>query len=294
MTVLRAPIIALMPDHVSSEQRSAANGLINLMGGLGGLVAFLVLAPLWDLGHLWPFVLGGGLLLVVLPVLSRVIDRKPPYAEPLDDEETTPLALLLAGARSLFQPARRQALRILSAIAVYTLGFAAVEAQFTTYATERLGLTGGLAGLLLGAFSLAFVLAAVPAGAAGVRLGKASAMRYGLVVMPLGLLAAAFSTGMIALGASLVVAGIGWSLVVVQAYPWVADLGGRQRIGFFTGMYYLFTMGAAVIAPALAGLLMDTFGDSSLFVMAIAALLLGLVLLPRNEKAAAVEIAGAD
>jgi MFS family permease len=287
MTVLRAPIIALMPDHVSPEQRSAANGLINLMGGLGGLVAFLVLAPLWDLGRIWPFLLGGVLLFVVLPLLWRVIDRKPPHAEPLEGEETTPLGSLLAGARQLFLPAQRQALRILTAIAVYTIGFAAVEAQFTVYATERLGLSGGLAGLLLGAFSLAFVLAAVPAGALGVRLGKASAMRYGLLVMPAGLLAAAFSGSVIPLGVSLVVAGIGWALVTVQAYPWVADLGGRNRIGFFTGMYYLFTMSAAVIAPALAGLLMDAFGDSSLFILAILALIVGFVLLPRSEKAVA-------
>jgi MFS family permease len=287
MTVLRAPIIALMPDHVSPKHRSAANGLINLMGGLGGLVAFLVLAPLWDLGRIWPFLLGGVLLLVVLPVLWHVIDRKPPFAEPLEAEETTPLASLLAGARLLSQPAQRQALRILTAIAVYTIGFAAVEAQFTVYATERLGLSGGLAGLLLGAFSLAFVLAAVPAGTVGVRLGKATAMRYGLIVMPAGLLAAAFSSSVIPLGASLIIAGIGWALVTVQAYPWVADLGGRNRIGFFTGMYYLFTMTAAVIAPALAGLLMDVAGDGMLFVMAIIALLAGFLLLPRSEVAAA-------
>src|SRR5690606_26585477 len=36
MTVLRAPVIALMPDHVAPERRSQANGLINLMGGIGG------------------------------------------------------------------------------------------------------------------------------------------------------------------------------------------------------------------------------------------------------------------
>lgn len=286
MTVLRAPIIALMPDHVSPDQRSAANGLINLMGGLGGLVAFLVLAPLWDLGRFWPFALGGFLLLVVVPILWRVVERKPAFAEPLQDEETTPLGSLLVGARSLFQPAQRQALRVLTAIGVYTIGFAAVEAQFTVYATEQLGLSGGIAGLLLGAFSLAFVLSALPAGTLGVRIGKAAAMRYGMIIMPIGLIAAAFAGTLVPLGAALVVAGIGWALINVQAYPWIADLGGRNRIGFFTGMYYLFTMSAAVFAPALAGLLMDLFGDRFLFGLAVTAIAVAFVLLPRSEKEA--------
>src|SRR5690606_2288601 len=124
-------------------------------------------------------------------VLWRVVDRRPAFAEPLEGEETTPLGALLAGARSLVQPGQRQALRLLVAVAAYTVGFAAVEAQFTVYATESLGLTGGLAGLLLGGFSLAFVLAAVPAGLVGGRIGKAGAMRVGLVAMPVGLLGAA-------------------------------------------------------------------------------------------------------
>lgn len=289
MTVLRAPVIALMPDHVAPKLRSQANGLINLMGGVGGLLAFFVLAPLWDLGRNWPFLLGGALLLLALPVLLRVVDRKPAFAEPLaDDDETTPLSALFKGARSLLEPRRREALRLLGAMGTYMLGFTAVEAQFTVYATERLGLSGGTAGLLLGVFSLAFVAAALPAGLLGGRLGKASAMRIGLVVMPAGLLGALLSPTIVPLGASLVLAGFGWALVNVQAYPWIADLGGRDRIGFFTGMYYLFTMSAAVIGPALAGAAMDAFGDPALFVLAILALIGGLLLLPRRELAAEV------
>lgn len=286
MTVLRGPVIALMPDHVAQGLRSQANGLINLMGGLGGLLAFLVLGPLWDLGRHWPFVLGGALLLLALPVLMRVVDRRPAFAEPLSaDDEATPLRALLRDAGALFSPGQRHALRLLCTMAIYTLGFAAVEAQFTTYAVEHLGISGGLAAILLGAFSLAFVLAALPAGLVGGRVGKPKAMRYGLIIMPVGLAAAAFATSTLPLGAALVLAGFGWALVNVQAYPWVADLGGRERIGFFTGMYYLFTMTAAVIGPGLGGLAMDLFGDSALFILAIGALLAGLFLLPKRESA---------
>lgn len=42
MAIFRAPVIALMPDTVPSQSRSKANGVVNFMGGLGALLAFLV------------------------------------------------------------------------------------------------------------------------------------------------------------------------------------------------------------------------------------------------------------
>ena len=59
--------------------------------------------------------------------------------------------------------------------------------------------------------------------------------------------------------------GLGWALVNVSAYARVADLGGTTRIGFFTGMYYLFSMAGAVLGPGLIGLGMDALGVSALF-----------------------------
>jgi maltose/moltooligosaccharide transporter len=41
MAVFRTPVVALMPDLTPSALRSKANGVINLMGGLGGVLAFL-------------------------------------------------------------------------------------------------------------------------------------------------------------------------------------------------------------------------------------------------------------
>jgi MFS family permease len=82
----------------------------------------------------------------------------------------------------------------------------------------------------------------------------------------------------------LVLAGAAWALVNVQAYPLVADLGGRDRIGFFTGLYYLFSMGAAVMAPALAGAAMDAFGLPALFPLAAAGVAAGALALARARR----------
>ena len=137
---------------------------------------------------------------------------------------------------------------------------------------------------MLGAFSVAFVLAALPAGLVGTRLGKVRAMSLGLATLPLVFLALTLLRPLPLVAAALVLAGFAWALVNVQAYPLVADLGGRDRIGFFTGLYYLASMAAAVVSPAIAGLAMDLFGLSALFPVAATGVALGFVALQRARR----------
>src|SRR5512147_2314632 len=42
MAFWRTPVVALMPDVTPSRFRSQANGIINFMGGVGSIIAFLV------------------------------------------------------------------------------------------------------------------------------------------------------------------------------------------------------------------------------------------------------------
>ena len=49
MALWRTPVVALMPDITPSRFRSQANGIINFMGGVGSIIAFLFGADLYDL-----------------------------------------------------------------------------------------------------------------------------------------------------------------------------------------------------------------------------------------------------
>jgi len=42
MAIWRTPVVALMPDVTPSKYRSQANGVINFMGGIGSIIAFLI------------------------------------------------------------------------------------------------------------------------------------------------------------------------------------------------------------------------------------------------------------
>src|SRR5512139_2423849 len=63
MALFRSPTIALLGDLFPSAQRSTANGIINLMGGLGAIAAFLVGGALYAMGKVAPFVFGSIVLL---------------------------------------------------------------------------------------------------------------------------------------------------------------------------------------------------------------------------------------
>lgn len=262
MTLLRAPLIALMPDHTPSEKRASANGVINFMGGLGGILAFFALAPLYDVAPRLPFLAAGGVLLLALVCLWLSAERHPPYTSPAEGRGNA-LGSLLRGVKGLAGIEYRTARFTLFAVALYFVGFSGLEAQFSTYATEALGLSGGRAGVLLGMFSVSFVLFALPAGFLGNRVGKARLMLAGLFSLTFLFTLAPLLTS--SLPVFLFTAGLGWALVNVPAYALVADLGGETRIGFFTGMYYLFSMTGAVVGPGLIGLAMDAFGAASLF-----------------------------
>lgn len=284
MTIYRAPVIALMPDHTPQEKRSTANGLINFMGGVGALLALFALAPLYDSAKSYPFIIGGAVLLLAFVLLFLIVDRRPAYVnvETENSEETMALTSLRRDIGKLVHPTFRGHLLILTAIFLYFIGYSGVEAQFSVYATEYLGASGGEAGLTLGFFSLSFVLFAVPAGLLGSRLGKSQTMLLGLVCLPAIFLILPWVTSFLWLKILLFIGGIAWALINVQAYPLVADLGGTTKIGFFTGMYYLFSMASSVVAPAILGLTMDLFGHPALFFSAAASFVVAFILLRKG------------
>jgi len=208
-------------------------------------------------------------------------DRHPANVTIGSVEDEAPLLPALAReAVSLTRAPLRGAAVLLLAVFFCTLGYSALEAQFSTYATQTLGMSGGRAGSLLGAASLAYVAAAVPAGRLAKRFGSATIMTIGASTMAAALVLVSFLENASSLPVVLAIGGVAWAMVLVPAYPLVVNQGGAAQNGFFTGMYYLFGSIASITGPALIGATMDVFGNRALFVsvavsMAIGALLVG-------------------
>ena len=271
MAFWRTPVVALMPDVTPSQFRSQANGVINLMGGIGTIIASLVGSTLYEINVNFPFWMGS--VLVVLAALLVFIFIKEP--KEYEKEEVKPD--LFASLRELFQEKEKSGLRILFAIFFWFLAYTGIEAFLTLYATRRLGISEGDAGRLMGHMGIFFVLFALVAGLAGSRLGRRVSIAAGLFVMglltvclavlPVDLLTISL-TKLPVLGTIRVVnlflmgAGIAWSFVNINSLPMVVDLTTAARIGTFTGLYYLFSTFSAIVGPNLNGLIVQLSGNN--------------------------------
>ncbi len=280
----RGPVISLMPDHTPPEKRSAANGIINLMGGVGTLIAFGGLSLIYDIDPRLTFGIGAVILLFTLAIVFIKADRHPPYIDNSPVEAKNPIREAARGIRVLFRPAYSGQLLVLAAMLSYFIGFAGLDAMFPIYGVETLGLTEGRAAFILTTFAGSFLVFALLAGWIGTRLGKVPAMLLGLAIVPVLFLSAIPVRDPFIIGGIFVVAGFAWALVNVQAMPLIADLGGRDRVGFYIGLYYIFTMFGQMIGPFVLGSAMDLMGNHGMFVAGAGVYALGFALLRAGYK----------
>ncbi len=288
MAFWRTPVVALMPDITPSRFRSQANGIINLMGGLGTIIASLVGSTLYEINVNFPFWMGSAL--TILAALLVFIFIK----EPKTYEEKEKQPNMFASLSELARDKDKSGMRILFAIFFWFLSYQGVESFLTLYATKHLGIPEGDAGRMSGHMGIFFVLFAIIAGIIGSRLGRRKTISIGIVgmgllVLLIALLPVDFLTtelvklpalGMIrVVNLFLMAAGITWSFININSLPMVVDLTVAARIGTFTGLYYLFSTLAAIIGPNLNGLIVQLAGNNYGMVMVIAPVFLVVALI---------------
>ncbi|MFX1262770.1 MAG: MFS transporter, partial [Promethearchaeota archaeon] len=230
MAFYRGPVVALMPDVVSSEQRSKANGVINLMGGIGAIYAFGVSPWLYGIddatiggilgvsaaqaGPVLAFMTTSAIMLVSVAILFLVV--KEPEVPPVDLQEPKEIGIIEA-FRQAASMSDKSALAVLGAIMFWFLGFNALETWFTTYGNLILSFETNQATFLMTAFSLTFVLFAVPAGFMAGRLGRRNTILAGLVGLIAILTLATFMTDYWTLFALLGIGGFFWAMINVNS-----------------------------------------------------------------------------
>jgi len=281
MALFRSPVVALMPDITPSKYRSQANGIINFMGGLGALLVFFGGKPLYDRKTSLPFLVGGLLMfaasmLVVIFLREKLPEPEEPGAGKISfrasiQELVANLKDVVAGEKSLFF--------ILLGILCWFIGFNSIETFFTSYAKYHLGMEESTGALILGFFSVTFMVTSIASGFLGSRIGRNRTIRVGLVVLVVILLTSLFIRQFLPLALVFVIGGFGWALVNVNSLPMVVDMTTLAKVGGYTGLYYFFSQAANIAAPPLAGVLIDAFGYASLMIFAAVMFLLAFFIM---------------
>jgi maltose/moltooligosaccharide transporter len=259
MALFRSPIIAWLGDLFVPDDRSKANGVINLMGGVGGLLAYFGGGILFNaFGRSAPFVAGAVAMAVALLVVLLVVKEPPELSGGQDQEQ----AGVVDNLKVLFANPDKSGVFVLLGILLWFMAFNALETGLSSFAVFTLGMRAGMASIYAGSVTVSFILFAVPAGFLGTRFGRGTTIRIGLIGLTiLTLLGYFFIQGALVFVVVLVLAGFLWAMVNVNSLPLVYDHGDERRIGAYTGLYYFSSQLAAVLGPTLGGIAVDALGD---------------------------------
>lgn len=307
MSLWRSPVISLMPDVTARPLRSQANGIINLMGGVGSILAFLVGGILSDVREdkFFAFLFATVIMLIALLILLRFV-REPDSlvykkqhnlpvtdtianrwaaqslaqrgtAEP-DTDEPEEKQRSLTAFLGLSRAHKVSLVFLLFAIFTWFMGFNAIETFFTLFATNEYGVTGGQATMMLTGFSLTFLLFAFPAGLIGQKIGRKRTITIGLIGIVLMFLPILTHPSQLLVQILLLGGGFFWACVNINSLPMVLEFASVKSIGSFTGYYYLFSFTAAIVSPILYGFIQDRAHTYSLlFLYAVICFAVALV-----------------
>ncbi len=280
MALFRSPAISWLGDLFRPEDRSKANGVINLMGGVGGLLAYLVGGMLFEqFGRSAPFIAGAVATVVALVVVLIFVKEPPPTeAQAITNKEKS--AGVLANLKNVFSNPDKSGLYVLLSILLWFIAFNALETALSSFAVFVLGISPGKASIYSASITFSFLVFAIPAGLIATRIGRRLAIRIGLagltLLLPVGWLIIQDTVTFIVV---LVICGIFWALVNGNILPLVYDHGDERKIGAYTGLYYFASQSAAVLGPTMGGILVDVMGDQYRYIWLFSTVFMALAFL---------------
>jgi MFS family permease len=279
MAAFRTPVIALMPDLTPSPLRSKANGVINLMGGLGGVLAFLAGGALYKIYRPLPFWISGLVMLASVAVLWAFIKEPKELVESAADREAG-FRGLAAGLRGLPPENARSLTFLILAIFFWFVGYNAIETFFSSYGVSVLGVAEDTAGLIFSVAYVTFILFSIPSGFIATRFGRRRTIQVGLAIFGALLLVVFFLPNLYVAVGALALGGMAWSLVNINSLPMVVDISPSEKVlGTYTGLYYVAGTLAAVVGPILNGWIVETASFNYNLIFVVTPAFFGLAIL---------------
>ena len=221
MASFRSPAVALMPDVTPKPLRSQANAMINLMGGLGGAVAFVIYTVgFWVADDPFTQIFAVcAAAMVALLVAFLFLVNEPKYVEECkkeceaygisnDDDaeeivkehkaEEAPVeqAEAPAGAPATSLSPEEEALNkkkherafkrsfffILASTFMWFMGYNAISSNLSVYCTKVLNQSAAVASVISGASMAVSAIAFIPVGMLAVKIGRRKSVLLGFAL----------------------------------------------------------------------------------------------------------------
>ena len=287
MMMYRNPAVALMPDITPKPLRAKANGIINIMGYIGGAFAtvlgiFLVTTKYLSAPdgsrNIWiielPFVIASVLMVISALVLFFTI-KENKLAEEMKEEmelgeKLAAIETPVDDDKPMSKANKIMLFSILGAEFLWFMADNAIGTYIGNYVIYFLDAKSSATMILTIAGGLASVIGFAIAGFIADKIGRKWTISLGLIITVLGLLVMCFINRSqntyldeatntqyhsfpVLLYVVWVLKGFGMSLVHNCSFPMVVELCSSKKIGRFTGLYYAASMSAQTITPILLG-----------------------------------------
>ena len=291
----RNPAVALMPDITPKPLRSKANGIINIMGYIGGAFATVVgivfvlsqylgtsvdangnpKPHTWAYHNIWaieaPFLIASILMLISAIILFFTIKENKIEEEIKDDMARGELEAEVVDKVEEDQPLtkgnRTMLLLILSAEFFWYMADNGIGTFLVNYTINFLKTDSSYAMINTIVGGVGSILGFSFGGLIASKIGRKWTVVSGLGLTVFGYafwsLLTFTVTGLAGCGTFPIwlygvwfLKGLGMSLVHVNSFPMVVELCPNSKIGEFTGYYYAASMSAQTITPIALGALL--------------------------------------
>ncbi|MFX1393571.1 MAG: MFS transporter [Promethearchaeota archaeon] len=288
MGFYRSQAVALMPDFIVPKHRSKGNAIINLMGGVGAIMAYIMGWILIIEGHpetiALAFLLVAVIMVFSLIILLFTVKEKKSYSyqlileieakegQKIIDKNKKPG--LIESFRDILSEKDKSTLFMLLAIFFWFVAYQALEALFTLYAWEVLGIDRGPAAGMLLFVALPFIIMAFPAGILGSKLGRRITIKIGLIMFIIAcfiiFITPVYFHDLVTISMIIIIcfiiAGCGWAFININSIVIIWEMAPTaEKIGTYTGVYYFFSFLAAILGPFIVGLFIDLTTSAWLF-----------------------------
>ena len=302
MATFRSPAVALMPDVTPKPLRSQANAMINLVGGAGGAIAFVIYTVTFLInphGYMAVFIAVACSMVILLGLFLWLVKEKKLVKECEElcleygisnDEEEEPVQQENE-AQTLDKPKISDKARmvsfilILASIFMWFMGYNAISSNLSIYLTKTLLVSSGLSGIISGISMGISAIAFIPVGMLAVKIGRRKSIMLGFALAVVSFIlvflfvANPSAAAMYLFTIFYLIAGFGLIIANVNTFPMVVELSSSDTVGKYTGLYYTATMSAQAITPFIAGLVMQHVGSKYLFLYATICVIVAIVLM---------------
>jgi len=311
MQSYRSPAVALMPDLTPKPLRSGANGIVNLVGYMGGVFATVLgMFSIFKLNSqsslneiqnkvIWPFIVCTAVLIVVLVLMIIFIKENNLLNQTREDvlygEKLSDTHEIINEDNVLSKKDKRNLFIILAAIVLWYMGFNSFETFGSLFFKNVVG-DSTMYSTMAMVLSIVSIVTFIFFSTISNRIGRKLSIIIGLVAIAIALASVALvsilpnitfvdeeANVMIGwkiffIGMSVLI-GFGWALVNVNSFPMVVEYSNTKNLGKFTSFYYISSMIAQSITPIVVGLIMDfnTLGQRLLFVYASSLMVLSII-----------------